>query len=291
MTEGPAVRERLELALRFPAIEIHSGRVSRDVVPGRVRAEASGMTSRLRTIARWALPISVRRAVVRGSRWPPVGQIRFGTFRRVQPVSRIWGGDRGLPVDRYYIDAFLSSNGGDIQGRVLEVSDNSYTRRFGADRVSRSDVLDVAPDNPKATIIADLVDAPHLPSDTFDCVICTQTLQYIPDVASAVATLHRILRPGGVLLLTLPGISQTSRHDMERSGDYWRFTDCSARWLLSRSFRSQDVQVDAFGNVLAAVSFLHGLAAGELRQGELDYHDPDYQVSITVRAVKRADAG
>ena len=244
------------------------------------------MTARLRALARRALPLSVRRAVVRCSRWPPIGQVHFGTLRRVEPVSRIWGGDRGLPVDRHYIEAFLSNHDSDIHGHVLEVSDNSYTRRFGGTRVTRSDVLDVARDNLKATIIADLADAPHVPSDTFDCVICTQTLQYVPDLASTVKTLHRILRPGGVLLATLPGISQTSRHDMERSGDYWRFTDCSARWLLSRSFRSEDIRVEAFGNVLVAISFLHGLAAGELRQHELDYHDPDYQVSITVRAVK-----
>jgi len=38
--------------------------------------------------------------------------------------------------------------------------------------------------------------------------------------------------------------------------------------------------------VLAAVAFLHGLAAEDLRPEELDYHDADYELLITVRAIK-----
>ena len=45
----------------------------------------------------------------------------------------------------------------------------------------------------------------------------------------------------------------------------------------------------SFGNVLAAIAFLAGLAAEELRPEELDVNDPDYQAVIVVRAVKRAD--
>jgi hypothetical protein len=40
------------------------------------------------------------------------------------------------------------------------------------------------------------------------------------------------------------------------------------------------------GNVLAAISFLHGLAAEELRPEELDHRDTDYELLITVRARK-----
>ena len=49
--------------------------------------------------------------------------------------------------------------------------------------------------NPQATIVGDLTDAPHIPSDAFDCAIVTQTLQFVYDVRAALATLHRVLRP------------------------------------------------------------------------------------------------
>lgn len=215
------------------------------------------------------------------------GPVRFGSLRRLTPVSRSFGGDRGQPIDRYYIERFLAAHAEPIQGRVLELQDASYTRRFGGERVTRADVLNLTADNPRATIIADLTRADHIPSDTFDCVIFTQALHLIWDVRAAVATLHRILKPGGALLGTFPAISQICRWDIERWGDYWRFTDAAIRRLVGEAFGPANVTVEAHGNVLAAICFLMGLAAHELRADELDVRDPDYQVLITAVAVKQ----
>jgi len=217
---------------------------------------------------------------------PPVGWVRFGSLRRLQPISRVFGYDRGLGIDRYYIEQFLASHAEDIRGHVLEIGDNAYTRKFGHTRVIKSDVLHVTEGNPKATIVADLTCADHIPSDTFDCIILTQTLNHIYDVRAALKHLHRILKPGGVLLASLPGLCQISRYDMDRWGDYWRFTNLSARRLFTEVFPQDHVEVKAYGNVLVAIAFLHGLAVQELKPEELETHDPDYQVLITVRAVK-----
>lgn len=215
--------------------------------------------------------------------------VRFGSLRRLTPVSRKFGWDRGgLPVDRYYIERFLELHAGDIAGRVLEVRDDAYVRRFGGDRVQRADVLHPVEGNPRATIVADLARADHVPGDTFDCIVLTQVLPFIPDPQAAVHTLHRLLRPGGVVLATVPGISQIVRYDMDRWGDYWRFTSLSARRLFECAFPGGEVRVEAHGNVLAAAAFLYGLSSGELRPEELEHHDPDYEVLITVRAVKAA---
>ncbi len=245
----------------------------------------------LKRTARRTLPAPVRRwlqAQRRGrTHSPPPGRVRFGSLRRVTPLSRAFGKDRGgLPIDRYYIERFLAVHAADIRGRVLEIGTDSYTRRFGGDRVARSDVLDVLEGNPKATIVADLTRADHVPSDTFDCIVLTQTLQFIYDVRTALRTLHRILKPGGVLLATAGGISQISRWDAERWGHYWNFTTGSARRLLEEAFPSGTIDVGAHGNVLAAVAFLHGMATHELRRDELDYRDPDYELVVTMRAIK-----
>ncbi len=238
-----------------------------------------------------ALPEPLRRRIhgimPRLRRLREDGGIDFGTLRRLEPFSRIFGLDRGLPVDRYYITGFLSDHAPDVRGHVLEIAEDTYTRRFGGRRVTRSDVLSMD-EGGKTTIVADLTAADEVPSNTFDCIICTETLHLIFDVQAAIQTLHRILKPGGVLLASFPGISQISRYDMDRWGDHWRFTTVSARRLFEEVFPHDRLSVEAHGNVLVAAAFLYGVVTQELKREELDYHDPDYELEITVRAVKQS---
>ena len=77
-----------------------------------------------------------------------------------------------------------------------------------------------------------------------------------------------------------------SRFDMDRWGDWWRLTTLSAKRLFERSFASPNIVIESHGNVLAATGFLLGLAAEELTTKELNHHDPDYQLLITVRATR-----
>ena len=247
------------------------------------------MTSLALTVARQMLPSRIRQWL--GTQGAlrfriPFGGVRYGNMRRTTPVSRIFGFDRGHCIDRYYIESFLKRHAQDIQGRVLEVADNCYTRRFGGSRVTISDVLYVQEGNSNATVVADLSSDNDIPSDSFDCIIFTQTLQFIYNFQAAILVLYRILKPGGVLLATFPGISQISRYDMDRWGDYWRFTTLSAHRLFADVFLPANVSVESYGNVLVANAFLHGLVEEELRREELDVQDPDYQLLITVRAVK-----
>jgi glycosyltransferase involved in cell wall biosynthesis len=245
---------------------------------------------RFATMVGRRLPVVIRRWLA--SKWlgrqyiPPPGWIRFGSLRRVTPISRRFGYDRGQPIDRYYIERFLEANKADIRASVLEIGDDTYTRRFGAARVTRNDVLDVDPGNPRATIVADLAQSRRLPEEAFDCVIFTQTLLFIYEAQAALAALYRMLKPGGVILATVPGISQISRYEMDQTGDYWRFTTRSAQRLCESVFDTENVEVTAYGNVLAASAFLFGLASHELTREELDYSDPDYQLLITVRIRK-----
>jgi SAM-dependent methyltransferase len=218
-----------------------------------------------------------------------VGGESFGSLRRVVPVSRAFGFDRGQPIDRCYIDKFMARCADDVRGRVLEIGEATYTRRFGGAHVSVSDVLHVAAGNPEATIIADLSDGAGLPSSAFDCILLIQTLQLIYDVRSAIQTLYRILKPGGVLLATFPGLSQKS-HDEWRDSWYWGFTSLSARRLFAEQFPHDGLTIETHGNVLVASAFLYGLAASELTAAELNYRDESYEALITVRAVKPFDA-
>lgn len=204
----------------------------------------------------------------------------LGTLRRTQPLSDHWGSDRGTPLDRYYIERFLDAHRADVRGRVLEVKDAAYTGRFGTG-VTASDVLDVDAGNPRATVVADLAAADAIPSDTYDCFILTQVLQLIPDPRAAVAHAHRILKPGGVLLATVPTLSR-----IVDGHDHWRFTQHGCRVLFGSIFGADAVAVGAHGNVLTAMAFLTGMAWEELSARELDHDDPIFPTLVSVRAVK-----
>jgi SAM-dependent methyltransferase len=208
---------------------------------------------------------------------------RLGTLRRTSPLSHDYGYDRGTPIDRYYIERFLSGHRSQIRGRVLEVKDSTYTERFGSG-VTQKDVLDIDHANSQATIITDLAAADAISDASFDCFILTQTLQLIYDVRSAIAHAHRILKPAGVLLVTVPAISPIVLE--APLTDYWRFTPASCTALFSESFGHESIHVRQYGNVLTAIAFLAGMAHEELTAHELETHDSRFTMLMSVSAVK-----
>jgi SAM-dependent methyltransferase len=199
----------------------------------------------------------------------------------LEPASRQFGFERGKPIDRWYIERFLAQHREDVHGAVLEVAESTYTQWYGDGEVTKSDVLHRA-GNDESTIVGDLTTGEGLPRAAYDCFICTQTLPFIYDVHAAVRGMASVLKPGGVLLATVPGMSQVSREDKRDWGDWWRFTSEGTSRLFEEAF--DDVEAEAHGNVLSAAAFLYAYAAEELSEAELAHHDPDYELLITVRA-------
>lgn len=217
---------------------------------------------------------------------PEVGKVHLGDLKRKVPFSKEFGYDRGGPIDRYYIENFLKRNANMIKGNALEIGDNEYTTMFGKDNISKSDILHIHKDNPKATIIGDLSDAPHIADNSFDCFVFTQTLHLIYDFHAALRTCYRILKPGGTLLLTVPGISQIDHGEWE-SNWFWSFTNKSMELAMEKTFPKSDILIETFGNVLSSTAFLYGMGLNEMSKENIDFHDPCYQQIITVKATKR----
>jgi len=212
--------------------------------------------------------------------------VNWCNLRKLKPVSRVFGFDRGTPIDRVYIEHFLKLNKQSIQGVVCEIADNSYSKKYGSN-VKAYEVLHYTNDNPKATIVGDLTNISTLPQTKIDCFILTQTLNFIYDFKSAIKGVYYILKKGGVALVTVAGISQISRYDMDRWGDYWRFTDLSIKKAFEEVFGKGNLELETYGNVLTATAFLQGISAEELTQEEIFYKDKDYQVTITIKAMKK----
>lgn len=213
-----------------------------------------------------------------------IGAMNFGQIGSLAPLSAIYGFDRGTPIDRYYIESFLQAHAGDISGRVLELVDDHYSKRFGGSAITRQDILDLDARNPRATIIGDLTSDGTLPTAEFDCIILTQTLQLIFDLQAAVTRLRRALRPGGVLLVTVPGITPVDRNEWSDRW-YWSMTGPALSRLLSSQFRPDRIAVKVYGNLHAATAFLHGAAVEEVSKARLDFRDPAYPVTVAARAV------
>lgn len=226
------------------------------------------------------------REVTRSARRSPLARIDMGSFRTTEPVSRWFGFDRGTPVDRYYIENFLDRHGADIRGRVLEVGDDSYSRRFGQG-ITQQDVLHISPDAPQATIVGDLSKPDLLPRDAFDCMVITQTLHLVFDMMAAVRQLHDALKPGGVLLLTAPYITPIDPDEWNAQW-FWAMSGQAATRMFGEIFGAENISVEVHGNVHVATCFLQGMAMEEVDRKLLDVVDPCYPVIVAVRAQRAA---
>jgi SAM-dependent methyltransferase len=151
-------------------------------------------------------------------------------------------------------------------------------------------IVDIDDSNREVALIADLCEPASLGEPRFDCIILTQTLQFLLDPAVGLENCWTALRPGGTLLVTVPTVS---REDPDAEGrDYWRFTPAGlARFLemtLTTSTCQPEIAVTGAGNVTTASAFLYGLAAEELRDEDLTNHDPAFAIVACARVSKPA---
>jgi SAM-dependent methyltransferase len=210
--------------------------------------------------------------------------VRFYLLRSTpDPLSNYHGFDRGTPIDRYYIEDFLNKNKSYIKGACLEVLNNDYTLTFGDTRVTSSDILDINPENKKATIITDLRAMPEVRDESYDCIILTQVLQFIDSPTTALEELHRILKPGGYILATMPSVSRIDCTSGIQ-GDFWRFTEASAA-ILFKNY--SEVEITSRGNCRSGIYFLAGAALEEVSKKNLSIDDRQFPLIITVRARKK----
>jgi SAM-dependent methyltransferase len=164
----------------------------------------------------------------------------------------------------------------------LEFHDSGYVRRYGGQRPSRIDVLDLSDENPHATIVADLTKPNDIPSDMFDCIVCVHVLHLVYEADILTRELHRLLAPGGALLVAVPGTSMIDPNWTE----FRRWTALGVQTLLGQFFRSSNICVEPYGNSLAAAAEMRGLAADEIAPWELNAKDDLFQVEVCGLAVK-----
>ena len=205
--------------------------------------------------------------------------------RSTKPLSNYHGFDRGIPLDRFYIENFLEQNKTLVKGVCLELLNNDYTLKYGGTNITKSDVLDIDSSNKNANIIGDLRNLSSVADNTYDCLILTQVLQFIDDTSAAISECYRILKPEGTLLVTLPSLSRIDPISGQE-GDYWRFTTASASYLFRKNFKPEQTEIESLGNVRSGLYFYAGLVQEDSSVKTLEKNDPHFPLIITVKAQK-----
>lgn len=125
------------------------------------------------------------------------------------------------------------------------------TRYIGADVAASKDIhldVELTPGEPVP-----------LPDASVDTILSTQTLEHVYDFQLYISECHRLLKPGGILILSVP--MQWRVH--EAPYDYWRFTRFGASELMTRN-HLLPISITPCGGAWAL--------AGQIVNSHLDVH-------------------
>ena len=153
---------------------------------------------------------------------------------------------------RRLLDRSLAAHAAMIRGVVLEVGGGRGPRRGRfvppTARTSGWWLLDLVADR-RPHIVGD-VEALPLREASVDTVVSLEVLEYVRRPREALAEMHRVLRPGGHALVSVPFV-----HRMDGPSDRWRFSEQGLREvLLAAGF--EVVALQPQGHALAAVAHL-----------------------------------
>ena len=114
-------------------------------------------------------------------------------FLSLNPVSSIYGLDRGTPIDRYYINNFITKNSQLIKGKILEVGDDRYSQNFKNSILSVDVLTKDIDENIKKNLdtrsnyfFGDFEQDLNLKNNYYDCLILTQVFQCIYKIETAI---------------------------------------------------------------------------------------------------------
>lgn len=198
----------------------------------------------------------------------------------VEPASREFGLDRGKAIDRYYIEQILKKNKQYIKGKCLEIADSEYTLMYGCKGNITPYILHVEGWGENA-IKGNLETGEGILEDFFDCAIITQTLMFTFDLQSVAQNIYKLLKHGGVAIVTVSGISPISVYDESNWGSYYTFHQGAMRKLFEPLFGKENVIVNSFGNVKTAMGLLYGLCQEDLQEQDFLVNDHQYPVIIS----------
>jgi hypothetical protein len=125
----------------------------------------------------------------------------------------------------------------------------------------------------------------RVPSDEFDLAVLDQTLEHVPDPERALAEVRRVLKPGGVAIVTTPFL--VPLHGTQEYGDYTRWTPQGMETMLLRC--GFEAEVNAWGNLAAARELMGSMylsaADAQAKRLGIGRNESDATCPVTVWAI------
>ena len=166
-----------------------------------------------------------------------------GQIRRIQKdvcytVSMGFFDAMGLTkkITRGRLDAFLKKYA--TEKKTLDIGWG--TALYGKYFPNRTTLDIEARPNTQVDIIADAHDLSEITDASYEVILCTEVLEHLHTPAKALAEFHRVLKAGGLLLLSTRFVFPL--HDVP--GDYYRYTKYGLRHLL-QDFEIEDIVDEA----------------------------------------------
>jgi len=210
--------------------------------------------------------------------------------------------------DRFLLEEFVAKNAKQLSGVLLDVGGQDGKRYRGYFKHADKYVVLDPDESCEPDIVASAEKMP-LEDESIDSVLCMEMLMYVEDVPTAISEIARVLKPGGMLLMSSSFLGSLCHEPY----DYWRFTPFSLKNLLqpyfedirieSRGgFRSQRVQnrvrylierYDLYkrpliGRVVSIVSKMRGKLAIASDASDSSRANKKYAIGFNVLARKRA---
>jgi hypothetical protein len=201
--------------------------------------------------------------------------IDWGDLDAAAPLGLATGADRGTPVDERWFASFLREHVADLRGDVATL---------GATAAAAMQQMRQACDA-AGTEFVDVGDLRSLGEVQFDCLVVTSFDGAFDRIVDGLHTMQRMLRPGGTLFCMLPAaIGLTNGASPGRRSGHG-FTEAAVRRLFAKLFPADAFAVRTYGNVLANLAVIYGLAAEDIPADARDSIDPWHPLLHCVRAV------
>ncbi len=152
--------------------------------------------------------ISLALPSIRQRRW--FSPVEHGMYETVTPLIR-----------EHFRGRVLDVGAGEMAYAefVNEVADCYH----GIDREMRT---------PGLTFVGDVADMHMIADESYDCILCLDVLEHVPDPKRVILEIRRVCKPGGTLVLSVPFLHRVHAEP----DDYWRFTEFGLREILREGF-------------------------------------------------------
>jgi len=153
----------------------------------------------------------------------------------------------------------LDAGAGELKNRTHCIHLDYVSQDFGEYTGGGNEGLSSSPwDATKVEICSDITSIPE-PDASFDAILCSEVLEHVPEPTHALDEFTRLLKPGGILILTAPfasNVHMAPYHFCTGFSKYWYEHHLSARGF---EIRELDANGDWYALLRQEITRLGGM--------------------------------